>query len=69
MRGRRCPAEWPHVADAVIAACTSVAKWSTIGLRERCDHDGCERMAGSLSGVEERSSQEEPCAPWAQDRS
>jgi len=39
------------VADAVIAACTSVAKWSTIGLRERFDHDGCERLAGALSCV------------------
>jgi hypothetical protein len=33
------------VADAVIEACTSVAKWSTIGLSERFDHDGYERIA------------------------
>jgi len=51
VRGLRCPSERPHVADAVIAACTSVAKWSTIGLRERFDHDGCERLAGALSCV------------------
>jgi len=24
VRGRRCPSAWPYVADAVIAACTSV---------------------------------------------
>jgi hypothetical protein len=45
VRGRRCPAAWPHVADAVIEACTAVATWSTIGLSERFDHDGCEGIA------------------------
>jgi hypothetical protein len=45
VRGRRCLSAWPHVADAVIAACTLVTQWSTIGCRKRCDRNGGKRMA------------------------
>ena len=45
----RCPAEWLHVAEAVIVACTSVTKWSTIGFSKHCNRDGGEHMAARLA--------------------
>ena len=49
VRGRRCPSAWSYVADAVIAACTSVTSWSTIGLSVHGAHDGCAWRAVGLA--------------------